>query len=167
MRSTDRRWTTPQPFGRHTQVIEHVVHARAAESCNGGNPRADLGCQPVCPARVTSSVRKRTVQPAPGAHRVSTSNWWLGHDVLVAPQWIKRVSWAEQTVAADLTREALKQAPRYDAAKPFSREMEIAAQSSTGAQVIGLARHPPRFYDRVQHAAEELMPLRKVEPARS
>jgi len=21
------------------------------------------------------------------------SNWWIGHDVLVAPQWIERVSW--------------------------------------------------------------------------
>lgn len=57
---------------------------------------------------------------------VRTSNWWLGHDVLVAPQWIKRVSWADQTVAVDLTRDALKQAPRYDPAVSLTREMEIA-----------------------------------------
>ena len=63
---------------------------------------------------------------------VSTSNWWLGHDVLVAPQWIQRVSWAEQTVAVDLTREALKQAPRYDSAVPLSREMEIAVYKHYG-----------------------------------
>lgn len=57
---------------------------------------------------------------------VNTSNWWLGHAVLVAPQWIKNVSWAEQTVAIDLTRDALKQAPSYDPTLPLAREMEIA-----------------------------------------
>jgi hypothetical protein len=63
---------------------------------------------------------------------VSTSNWWLGHDVLVAPQWILRVDWEDQTVAVDLTREALKQAPRYDAALPLARDMEIAVYKHHG-----------------------------------
>lgn len=63
---------------------------------------------------------------------VSTSNWWLGHEVLVAPQWIQRVSWVQRTVAVDLTREALKQAPRYDPAVPLSREMEIAVYKHYG-----------------------------------
>ena len=63
---------------------------------------------------------------------VSTSNWWLGHDVLVAPQWIQRVSWAQRTVAVELTREALKQAPRYDPAVPLSRELEIAVYKHYG-----------------------------------
>jgi len=63
---------------------------------------------------------------------VTTSNWWLGHDVLVAPQWIKRVSWAEQVVAVDLTRDALKQAPCYDPALPLAREMEIAVYKHYG-----------------------------------
>jgi len=63
---------------------------------------------------------------------VRTSNWWLGHDVLVAPQWIKGVSWAEQAVAVDLTRETLKQAPWYDPAVSLSREMEIAVYKHYG-----------------------------------
>jgi len=63
---------------------------------------------------------------------VNTSNWWLGHDVLVAPQWIKRVSWSGRSVAVELTREALKQAPWYDAALPFTREMEIAVYKHYG-----------------------------------
>jgi len=29
---------------------------------------------------------------------VDTSNWWVGHEMLVAPQWIEGVSWAEDTV---------------------------------------------------------------------
>jgi len=63
---------------------------------------------------------------------VSTSNWWLGHDVLVAPQWIQRVSWEQRSVAVDLTREALKQAPWYDPALPLTREMEIAVYQHQG-----------------------------------
>jgi len=63
---------------------------------------------------------------------VSTSNWWLGHDVLVAPEWIKRVSWADRTVAVELTRDALKQAPGYDPALPLGREMEIAVYKHYG-----------------------------------
>jgi sporulation protein YlmC with PRC-barrel domain len=57
---------------------------------------------------------------------VNTSNWWLGHNVLVAPQWIKGVNWFDQTVSIDLTRDALKQAPSYDPKLPLAREMEIA-----------------------------------------
>lgn len=57
---------------------------------------------------------------------VSTSSWWLGHDVLVAPQWIKKVSWAEQSVVVDLDLATLKQAPSYDSSIPLTREMEIA-----------------------------------------
>jgi len=63
---------------------------------------------------------------------VNTSNWWFGHDVLVAPQWIKRVSWAQRCVAVDLTLDALKQAPKYDPALPLSREMEIAVFTHYG-----------------------------------
>ena len=63
---------------------------------------------------------------------VSTSNWWLGHEVLVAPQWIKHVSWTKQAVAVDLTRDALKKAPWYDPALPVGREMEIAVYKHYG-----------------------------------
>lgn len=63
---------------------------------------------------------------------VSTGNWWSGHDVLVAPQWIQSVSWDAQTVAVDLTREALKQAPGYDPASPISRAMELAVYKHYG-----------------------------------
>lgn len=63
---------------------------------------------------------------------VSTGNWWKGHELLVAPQWIQRVNWADQTVAVDLTRDALKQAPWYDPARPLSREMEIAVYKHYG-----------------------------------
>ena len=43
-----------------------------------------------------------------------TSNWWLGHQVLFVPQWIQNVSWPEETVSVNLTRQAVKDAPQYD-----------------------------------------------------
>jgi len=45
---------------------------------------------------------------------VNTSNWWLGHQVLIAPQWIEDVSWLDSTVTTDLTRQAVKHSPAYD-----------------------------------------------------
>ncbi len=45
---------------------------------------------------------------------VNTSDWWLGHQVLVAPPWITDISWLDATVSVDLTRQAIKDAPAYD-----------------------------------------------------
>ena len=57
---------------------------------------------------------------------VNTSNWWLGHQVLIAPQWIEDVSWLEGTVSVNLTRHAVKDAPAYDPVKPLERHQEDA-----------------------------------------
>jgi len=63
---------------------------------------------------------------------VDTSNWWGGHHVLVVPQWIQRVSWAEATVSVDVTREAVKRAPRYDSAAQLDRQQETAIYEHYG-----------------------------------
>jgi len=57
---------------------------------------------------------------------VDTSNWWVGHKVLVAPIWVKEVNWSSQTVAVDLGREAIKTAPAYDPSADLSHEHEMA-----------------------------------------
>lgn len=56
---------------------------------------------------------------------VNTSNWWLGHEMLIAPQWIEDVSWEKGTVAVDLTRQAVKDAPAYDSSAKLDRSHEI------------------------------------------
>ena len=56
---------------------------------------------------------------------VSTSSWWLGHELLVAPPWILGVSWAYGTVSVDMTRQALKDAPPYDSRVPLGRQHEL------------------------------------------
>jgi len=50
---------------------------------------------------------------------VNTSNWWLGHDVLIAPQWIQDMNWSGETVSVNLTRQAVKDAPPYEPAAQY------------------------------------------------
>jgi len=57
---------------------------------------------------------------------VDTSNWWVGHKVLVAPPWIKGVHWSDQTVSVDLSRDAIKNAPPYETTVVWSRDQDVA-----------------------------------------
>jgi hypothetical protein len=56
---------------------------------------------------------------------VDTSNWWLGHQVLIAPQWIENVSWPDETVSVKLTRQAVKDAPSYDSEASLDGGQEV------------------------------------------
>ncbi len=63
---------------------------------------------------------------------VDTSNWWLGHKVLIAPQWIQDVSWPDAKVSVNLTRQAVKDAPPYDPTVPLDRSQEIGIHKHYG-----------------------------------
>ena len=71
---------------------------------------------------------------------VNTSNWWMGHKVLVAPAWITGVRWQDQSVSVGVTRESVKNAPHYESATALNRERES-----------GLYRH----YGRTAYWADE------------
>jgi len=64
---------------------------------------------------------------------IDTSNWWIGHQVLIAPEWIDEVRWIDQTVSIDLKRQSVKDAPPYDSTEELNRQMEM-----------GLYRHHDR-----------------------
>jgi len=55
---------------------------------------------------------------------VSTGNWWEGHDVLIAPDWIDDINWSEGRLVVDLSRQAIKDSPAYDAETPLTRALE-------------------------------------------
>ncbi len=55
---------------------------------------------------------------------VDTSNWWLGHQVLIAPEWIDSVDWPESKLVVDLTRRSVKDAPPYDPDVPMTLQRE-------------------------------------------
>jgi uncharacterized protein YrrD len=68
---------------------------------------------------------------------VNTSNWWLGHKVLIAPPWLEEVSWSAQTVSVDLSRESVKAAPPYVANDELSLEREIRLYEHYGRTWYG------------------------------
>lgn len=55
---------------------------------------------------------------------VNTRNWLPGRTVLVSPQWIKTVNWTDKTVFVDLSREAVKNSPKFDPSKSVTRDHE-------------------------------------------
>jgi len=56
---------------------------------------------------------------------VETSNWWVGHQVLIAPRWIQEINWSDAAITIDLSRQAVKDAPAYDSSLPITREHEM------------------------------------------
>ncbi len=87
---------------------------------------------------------------------VNTSDWWLGHQVLLAPSWVRDVSWLEATVSVDLSRKAVKHAPAYDPDALPDREQEKRLHEHHAR---------PGYWDDV--AAQEAEPTpRKVRVAR-
>lgn len=55
---------------------------------------------------------------------VNTSDWWFGHDLLIAPSWIDDISWLDATVSVGLSRKTLKEAPPYTDGTLPTREHE-------------------------------------------
>lgn len=63
---------------------------------------------------------------------VNTSNWWLGHRLLIAPQWIEDVSWFDSKVSLKMNRKAIKDAPAYDPVGELDRFEETALYEHYG-----------------------------------
>jgi hypothetical protein len=55
---------------------------------------------------------------------ISSSTITAGLKVLVSPQWIERVSWAESKVFVNLPRATIKSGPEYDSTALLDREYE-------------------------------------------
>jgi hypothetical protein len=55
---------------------------------------------------------------------VNTSNWWIGHEVLVSPEWIEEISWSKSNVTTNLDRHAIKASPEYHGTALIDRDAE-------------------------------------------
>jgi hypothetical protein len=55
---------------------------------------------------------------------VNTSNWWLGHEALIAPQWIEEINWATSKIVLPFKRESIRDAPPYDPHAQLDRSQE-------------------------------------------
>ena len=56
---------------------------------------------------------------------VNSSNWWLGHHVLVSPEWIREVNSSQLNVTVNLDRQAIKDAPAYDSDTDVGHDAEV------------------------------------------
>jgi len=66
---------------------------------------------------------------------IDTSNWWFGKKVLVAPHWASSVSWEERKIYVDLSRQAIKNSPEWNAAAAINREYEARLYDYYGRPV--------------------------------
>ncbi|OGV73193.1 MAG: hypothetical protein A3K19_30100 [Lentisphaerae bacterium RIFOXYB12_FULL_65_16] len=55
---------------------------------------------------------------------VDTRSWIPGRQVLVAPEWVERVSWETSTVYLDNTRKEVKNCPEFTPSSPVNRRYE-------------------------------------------
>ncbi len=66
---------------------------------------------------------------------IDTSNWWFGKKVLVEPRWATRVSWEEGKIHFDLSRQAIKDSPAWNAAEAVNRQYEVQLYDYYGRPV--------------------------------
>ena len=63
---------------------------------------------------------------------INTSNWWLGQQVLIAPQWIEGVSWNDRKVSVSLTRDAVRGSPAHTPGTRTERDEETRIHDHYG-----------------------------------
>ena len=74
---------------------------------------------------------------------IDTRNWWPGKKVLIAPQWIERVSWSESVAIVNLSREIIKQAPEYTEESQLTRDYETTLYRHYNRQGYWVDDEPP------------------------
>jgi sporulation protein YlmC with PRC-barrel domain len=57
---------------------------------------------------------------------IGTRNWWPSKKVVIPPQWIDSISWADSKVVLDLTQDAVRNSPEYTEESLPTREYETS-----------------------------------------
>jgi hypothetical protein len=55
---------------------------------------------------------------------VDTKNWLPGKKVILSPEWIEDISWADSSVTISMTKAAIEESPEYDPSLPINIEYE-------------------------------------------
>lgn len=63
---------------------------------------------------------------------INTGNWWPGKTVVISPQWISSIDWAQNKVHVHLSRDGVKRSPVYDSSMLLSRDYEQALYGHYG-----------------------------------
>ncbi len=106
-RGQDRRGT--EAHGTHPTSTSNDCHLRSSNAVIGHHIEATDG--------EIGHLEDLLIDDHTWAIRylvVNTSNWWSGRRVLVAPHWVRDVSWSEAKVSVDLTRRTVTDLPLYE-----------------------------------------------------
>jgi uncharacterized protein YrrD len=82
---------------------------------------------------------------------VDPRNWWPGHHVLVATEWITAVHWNDLTVEVNVDKETVRHAPAYEPARLLDRDYERRLHSHFGRS--GYWERGPESWKRYPPAA--------------
>lgn len=94
----------------------HLRSANALNSCGLAASDRELGdVHGIIIETATWSIRYLVVE---------TGEWLTGKLVLLAPQAVRQIDWADKKISSDLTSEAIKGSPEYDVTGELSREYE-------------------------------------------
>jgi hypothetical protein len=63
---------------------------------------------------------------------VDPARWWPSAHVVLATEWVRDIDWAESKVHVELTREAVRNAPRYEPGAAVEREWETRLHEHYG-----------------------------------
>jgi uncharacterized protein YrrD len=63
---------------------------------------------------------------------VDTRNWWPGKTVLIAPDWVEKVSWVDSQVAVAVSKETIRGSPEYIESRPITRAYEARLHEHYG-----------------------------------
>ena len=109
--------------------VEEEILARERESADSNLHSASdvIGCHVQAADDDVGHVEDFLVDERTWAIRylvVDTRNWLPGRKVVLAPSWIRSVSWEESKVHVDLSRSEVEGAPEYDPGRPMERTLE-------------------------------------------
>jgi len=80
---------------------------------------------------------------------IDTSNWGFGEKVLVSPLWATEVSWAERKVHLALTRQQIRDCPKWDPGAAVNRAYETVLYDYYGRPAYWESNpEPPAPVDR-------------------
>jgi sporulation protein YlmC with PRC-barrel domain len=143
--------------------IEEELKAQQSQSSSTSNDCHLRSCNAVTGHRIEATdghighVEDLLVDDSTWAIRyliVNTGSWLGGRRVLVAPKWIKDVSWPEARVSVGLTRQAVSDLPPYESiARLDDERYQRSHQEHSGVRNRTTQTSDERRASRVPHAA--------------
>jgi hypothetical protein len=78
---------------------------------------------------------------------VDIKNWWPSKSVLLAPDWVKSISWLDREIHVDLTAKKIRNSPEFRPHQPIQRDYEERLYDYYGRKKYweDVIQHPGRY----------------------